>query len=113
MNQFEEFGLSQELREAIKKLGITEPTDIQTQSIPPIMEGKDVIGGSATGSGKTLAFGCGIVDKTTPNGGLQALVLAPTRELAHQVKDSLKALSLSKKLWVATIYGGVAIEPQM
>ncbi|HIH46702.1 DEAD/DEAH box helicase [Candidatus Woesearchaeota archaeon] len=113
MNTFEELKLTEHLANAIKKLGFTEPTQIQAESIPPIMEGKDVIGESATGSGKTLAFGCGIIEKTVPGKGLQALVLTPTRELAEQVKDSLHEISFGKKLRIVAVYGGVSINPQI
>src|SRR3989344_7781849 len=98
MNIFEDFGLSNQLQTAIKRLGFEKPTQIQGMSIPSIMEGKDVIGESATGSGKTLAFGCGIVEHVISNGGLQALILTPTRELAEQVKESLRQLSHKKHL---------------
>ncbi|MBW3013596.1 DEAD/DEAH box helicase [Candidatus Woesearchaeota archaeon] len=113
MNLFDNLGLSQQLLATIKGFGHTEPTQIQSVSIPHIMNGKDVIGESATGSGKTLAFGCGIVEKTTQRGGVQALVITPTRELAEQVKESLKQLSYKKGLRIASIYGGVSISPQM
>jgi len=113
MKVFENFGLSHTLLETIKKLGFDKPTEIQEQSIPYIMEGKDVIGESATGSGKTLAFGCGIVDKVFPKKGLQALILTPTRELAEQVKDSLKQLAKNKNLNIISIYGGVSIGNQI
>ncbi len=113
MKQFEEFGLSPQLLAAIKKLKINKPTQIQELAIPPIMEGKDVIGESATGSGKTLAFGCGIVNVVVPKRGIQALVLTPTRELAEQVKESLRDLSHEKGLRVAAIYGGVSMGPQV
>jgi len=110
---FGKFGLSQELLTVIKESGFTEPTEIQTKSIPYIMEGKDVIGESATGSGKTLAFGCGIVERVVSHGGLQALILTPTRELAEQVKESLRQLSYRKHLNIISIYGGVSISPQI
>ena len=110
---FEKFGLSQELLTVIRESGFAEPTEIQSKSIPHIMEGKDVIGESATGSGKTLAFGCGIVEHVVSNGGLQALILTPTRELAEQVKESLRQLSHKKHLNIMTIYGGVSIGPQI
>jgi len=113
MNTFEEFRLSKELLESIKEMGIGEPTDIQQQTIPPIIEKKDVIGESATGSGKTLAFGCGIVEQVIPQQGIQALVLTPTRELAEQIKNNLWKISKHKHLRVITIYGGVAIGPQI
>ncbi len=110
---FEDFGLSSQLMQSIKKLGFTRPTEIQEGSIPYIIKGKDVVGESATGSGKTLAFGCGITEKAAPGAGLQALVLTPTRELAEQVKDSLAELSKDKRLRTTAVYGGVAIDPQI
>lgn len=113
MNLFEGLGLSSQLLTAVQKLGYTEPTQIQRESIPHIMAGRDVIGESATGSGKTLAFGCGIIEKTTPRGGLQALVLTPTRELAEQVKQSLWEIAYQKHLRIIAVYGGVAINPQI
>jgi len=113
MNLFENFGLSHTLVTSIKNLGFNEPTQIQRQSIPPIMEGKDVIGESATGSGKTLAFGCGIIEQVIPGRGLQALILTPTRELAEQVKEMLSELSNNKHLKIISIYGGVSIDPQI
>ncbi|MDP7505958.1 MAG: DEAD/DEAH box helicase, partial [Candidatus Woesearchaeota archaeon] len=113
MNLFDNFGLSNELLTTIKDLGFEKPTEIQEKSIPHIMKGKDVIGESATGSGKTLAFGCGIIDRVTPHGGVQALILTPTRELAEQVKGSLKQLSAQKRLNVIAVYGGVSINPQI
>ena len=113
MNTFENFGLSHQLLTSIKELGITRPTQIQELSLPYIMLGKDVIGESATGSGKTLAFGCGIIDKVTHKEGLQAIVITPTRELAEQVKESLKQLSKYKHLNIISVYGGVSINPQI
>ncbi|MBU0535887.1 MAG: DEAD/DEAH box helicase, partial [Nanoarchaeota archaeon] len=112
MTLFEELGLSEQLLAAIKRLGITTPTLIQEKSIPHIIAGKDVIGESATGSGKTIAFGCGIVEKVVPRQGLQALVLAPTRELAEQVTRSLRAIS-DRNMRILAIYGGVSINPQI
>jgi len=113
MKLFEKFGLSHELMNAIGHLGIDKPTQIQEESIPHIMKGKDVIGESATGSGKTLAFGCGIIDHLIHGNGLQALILAPTRELAEQVKGELRKLSKHKHLNVMAVYGGVSIGPQI
>lgn len=113
MEVFEDFGLSHDLITAIRGLGFEEPTQIQKLSIPHIMKGKDVIGESATGSGKTLAFGCGIIDHVVPKQGLQAMILTPTRELAEQVKDAIKRLAHQKNLKVISVYGGVAIGPQI
>lgn len=113
MNVFEDLGLDSQTVTAIKNLGITEPTEIQGKSIPYIIEGKDVIGESATGSGKTLAFGCSIMEQVERKMGLQALIMAPTRELAEQVKNSLRQLSYKKHLSIISIYGGVSINPQI
>lgn len=113
MKLFEDFGLSNQMSIAIKKLGFATPTLIQGESIPHIMAGKDVIGESASGSGKTLAFGCGIVEQVVPKGGLQALILTPTRELAEQVRDSINKFSYDKPLNILAIYGGVSINPQI
>jgi ATP-dependent RNA helicase DeaD len=113
MNTFKDLNLSSELFTAIEKLGFTEPTQIQEKAIPHIIEGRDVVGESATGSGKTLAFGCGVIEHVIPKAGLQALILTPTRELAQQVKDSIKKLAMQKQLHITAIYGGVAINPQI
>ena len=89
MDIFEDLKLSDQLLAAIKRLGITKPTQIQAKAIPHILAGNDVIGESATGSGKTIAFGCGIVEHVIPRKGLQSLILTPTRELAEQVTKEL------------------------
>tara|TARA_Y100000310_G_scaffold309142_1_gene352960 strand:- start:2415 stop:3665 length:1251 start_codon:yes stop_codon:yes gene_type:complete len=113
MNKFEEFGLSSELLQSIKKHNIVTPTQIQAGSMGPILKGQDVVGESATGSGKTLAFGCGIIDNVVPRNGIQALVLTPTRELCEQVSCALKGFSSGKRLNVLSIYGGVSIDRQI
>jgi len=113
MKLFEDFGLSHQLLIAIKRLGLTNPTQIQEQSIPFILDGKDVIGESATGSGKTLAFGCGVIKQVNPKEGLQVLILTPTRELAEQVKNSLIQFSYQTPLKIISVYGGVSISPQI
>ncbi len=109
--KFEDFKLSTDTLAKIRELKFTQPTQVQEESIPSIIQGKDVIGESATGSGKTLAFGAGIVEHSVPKQGVQALVLTPTRELAEQVKTMVK--QLSSKLHIMAVYGGVGIEPQI
>jgi ATP-dependent RNA helicase DeaD len=110
---FNKFKLSESLFKNIENAGIENPTQIQEKSIPYIMEEKDVIGESETGSGKTLAFGCGIIEKVIPGKGLQALVLAPTRELAEQVKNAIDQFSNGKSLRTISVYGGVSINNQI
>lgn len=113
MNDFSQFDISKELLEAINKRGIKVPTQIQEESLPHILEGYDVIGESATGSGKTLAFGAGISEYVIPGKGLQALVMAPTRELAEQVRQSLEWMTAHKQIKIINIYGGVSMAPQI
>ncbi len=113
MNKFKELGICDDILKSIEKQRFTEPTEIQEKSIPAVLEGKDVVAGSATGSGKTLAFGVGIIQNTERKGGIQALVLAPTRELAQQITDALRDFSHHKKLKIVEVYGGVSINPQM
>ena len=113
MVTFAELGLDEGLLRAIELMGFTTPTTVQERSIPHVLAGKDVLAGSATGSGKTLAFGAGMIHTVTAGSGIQALVLTPTRELADQVAEQVRAFSRFKPLSVATVYGGVAIEPQM
>ncbi|MBI2043815.1 DEAD/DEAH box helicase [Candidatus Pacearchaeota archaeon] len=113
MERFKQLGLSKELLNLLQKAGLETPTEIQEKTIPLVIAGKDVIGGSHTGSGKTLAFGTGIIEKVEPRRGLQALILTPTRELAEQIAKVLKSFSHYKKLHVAMIYGGVSMGPQV
>jgi ATP-dependent RNA helicase DeaD len=92
---------------ALSAMGITDPTPIQTQAIPVLLEGKDVIGLARTGSGKTLAFGIPMAERVRPNGReVAALVLVPTRELAIQVGGVLDALTAGSGLRVGLLYGG-------
>ena len=113
MEKFEKLGLKDNIVDAIEKMGFDEPTLVQELSIPLIMGGKDVMAQSATGSGKTLAFGAGIVENCKKDEGVQGLVLAPTRELAEQVREEVEKLADFKDLEVMSIYGGVSIKPQI
>lgn len=111
--KFKELGIIEPILKSIEEQGFENPTQIQEESIPLITSGEDVIGGSATGSGKTLAFGSGIIQNSDKKGGIQAMILTPTRELAEQVGQALKTFSKYKKLGVACIYGGIYINPQI
>ena len=112
MNKFKELGISEEILKALEELRFEEPTNIQNESIPHILNGKDVIAGSATGSGKTLAFAVGMIQDSKANGGIQALILTPTRELAEQINLAIRSFSKFKPLNIISVYGGVAINPQ-
>jgi len=113
MNNFKKLGLNDQILKTIEKQGIKNPTKIQEESIPLILDGKDLIAGSKTGSGKTLAFTTAIVHKVEKGRGVQAIVLAPTRELAEQVSETVAKYSKHKGLVITAIYGGVSINPQI
>ena len=87
--KFSEINISPNIVRALDEMDIVEATDIQEKSIPTIKEGKDLIGISRTGSGKTLAFGVPILENVVKKGGVQVLILAPTRELASQISREM------------------------
>ena len=103
----------QNLLKAVKRSGFTEPTPIQEKSIPLIREGKDVVAQSLTGSGKTAAFALPLLEKIQPGKGVQALILAPTRELASQIRDTVISFSMFMKMSTTAVYGGVGMQPQV
>ncbi len=111
---FTELGLSPELLKAIDKLGFEQASPIQAESIPPLMQGSDVVGQSQTGSGKTAAFAVPAIEKTDPTQRVvQVLILCPTRELAVQVSEEVHKLALFKRgVMALPIYGGQSYERQ-
>lgn len=111
--KFRKLGIIEPIVKAIHEEGFEEPSEIQDKTIPLIIEGKDVIAGSATGSGKTLAFAAGIIQNSVKGKGIQALVLTPTRELTVQVTKELIKFSKYRHLEIAPVYGGVSISPQI
>ncbi len=113
--RFEDLQLSHEIQKAVVDMGFEEATPIQHQSIPHILEGKDLIGQAQTGTGKTAAFGIPALEMTDPkNRDVQMIILCPTRELAIQVAEELKKLSKYKKgISILPVYGGQPIERQL
>ena len=103
------------LLETVEKLGFTTPTAIQMQAIPPLLAGRDVIGVAQTGTGKTAAFGLPLLTQIDPElKNVQALVLAPTRELAIQDAEAITNFAINNAdIEVATIYGGAPYGPQL
>jgi ATP-dependent RNA helicase RhlE len=97
LTQFTDLGLAQPLLKALAAEGYTEPTPIQAQAIPTVMQGKDLLGIAQTGTGKTAAFALPILHRLAadkqrpPRRGCRVLVLSPTRELASQIADSFRA----------------------
>ena len=113
--RYDQMGLSPELMRAIEKKGYVQATAVQTGSIPYFMEWKDVIAKAPTGTGKTFAFGIPMVEHVDPEDDtVQALVLAPTRELAIQIQDELRDLCAFKEgVRVVCLYGGQPIDRQI
>lgn len=111
---FETLGLPADLLTAVTSIGFTSATDIQVQTIPPLLAGKDVLGEAQTGTGKTAAFGLPALAKIdTSIKKPQLMVLAPTRELAMQVAEAIESFGKNMKgLRVATLYGGQSYGPQ-
>ena len=113
-NIFAGLGLSDEVLRAIDAMGFEEPSQIQAQAIPVIMEGHDVIGQAQTGTGKTLAFAAPVLSRMEKSSGrVQALVLVPTRELAIQVNDEIVRISRFKHFTSIPVYGGQPIDRQL
>jgi len=112
--KFTELNLSEAILAAVEKAGFVEPSPIQELTIPLALEGKDVIGQAQTGTGKTAAFGLPTLDKIDTSRNLvQALVIAPTRELAVQGQEELFRFGREKGVKVRSVYGGSSIEKQI
>jgi superfamily II DNA/RNA helicase len=120
-HDFDHFGLDARIVAAVKEMGYTTPTPIQSKAIPIVLQGKDVMGAAQTGTGKTAGFALPIIQRLLPHANtsmsparhpVRALVLAPTRELADQVADNVKKYIAKTPLKCATVYGGVDMDPQ-
>lgn len=111
---FESLGLSPGILRAVRAKNYAVPTPIQSQAIPVIMQGRDVIGCAQTGTGKTAGFTLPILDRLQKGESplLRALILVPTRELAMQVHDSVKTYGSHLRLRTTVVFGGVGIDPQ-
>jgi ATP-dependent RNA helicase RhlE len=116
---FTTLGLHPKILQAVKEAGYTEPTPIQSAAIPPILEGGDLIGIAQTGTGKTAAFTLPMLTRlasivtSTSQRGIRGLVLAPTRELAVQIDENVRAYGKHLPIRVATVFGGVGERAQI
>jgi ATP-dependent RNA helicase RhlE len=115
---FSVLGLDAKILRAVQDAGYTEPTPIQSAAIPPIIAGHDLIGIAQTGTGKTAAFTLPILTRLAaqpagPRRGTKVLVIAPTRELALQIDENIRAYARHMPLTVATVFGGVGEQPQI
>jgi len=122
LSTFEELGLRPELLRAVAESGYTTPTPIQQQAIPLVLAGRDVMGGAQTGTGKTAGFGLPILQRLAPHASnspsparhpVRALILAPTRELAIQVEESIKEYGKYTGIRSTCVFGGVDIKQQL
>ncbi len=111
---FESLGLSASRVQQLEQLGFVEPTAIQIQAIPELLAGKDIVGQSQTGTGKTAAYSLPMLENIdVENKAVQALILAPTRELAQQVAQAIEDFTWERKLRTLTVYGGQSIDRQI
>jgi len=118
VTQFSDLGLSAPVLEALAAEGYTVPTPIQQQAIPPVLEGRDLLGIAQTGTGKTAAFALPMLERLMAGNRrpqartARALVLSPTRELAAQIAESFRAYGRNLPLTTTVVYGGVGLVPQ-
>jgi ATP-dependent RNA helicase RhlE len=109
---FSKLGISKPLLEGVQAMGYTEPTPIQLRSIPPALEGRDLIASAQTGTGKTAAFALPTLQKLASHGRCRCLVLEPTRELAMQVETAMRDFARFTNLRVGCVFGGVGYGAQ-
>ncbi|MFO0973935.1 MAG: DEAD/DEAH box helicase [Phycisphaerae bacterium] len=110
---FAALGLDQPILQAIAAMGFREPTDIQREMLPLVLQGRDVLGQARTGTGKTAAFGLPILQRVDPSGPLQALVMTPTRELADQVLEQFGQFIRHRPLVCVPTIGGRDLRRQV
>ena len=112
---FKTFNFHPQVAAGVTAAGYTTPTPIQEQGIPPVMQGLDVMGLAQTGTGKTAAFALPILNRLMQGGRgkVRALIVAPTRELAEQINEAINQLGKQTRLKSITVYGGVAVNPQI
>ena len=119
LSDFQSLGLGEKLRRALRDVGYTEPTPIQSQAIPQLLQGRDLLGIAQTGTGKTAAFALPLLQRLDEENSSakprrpRALILAPTRELALQIHDELERYGKHMRLRHAFIFGGVSANPQI
>ncbi len=111
-NSFADFNLRPELVKNIKAKGYIKPTRIQDETIPYIVNGRDVLGIANTGTGKTAAFVLPLIDKVLHNPKERIIILAPTRELAEQIMEEVRSFSWGLKVYVALVIGGASMRQQ-
>ena len=112
-NGFAEFGLKSKVLKGIDEAGFKEPSPIQKEVIPVILDGLDVIAQAQTGTGKTAAFALPLVNNLRHDGSVEALIVAPTRELVMQIGDEVFKLGKYNKVRTVSLFGGQPIRRQI
>lgn len=113
MTTFEELGVNKSILDGLKEIGFKAAFPIQVAVIPVLLAGRDVVGQAHTGTGKTAAFAISMLQKISPKGGIQGLVIAPTRELAIQITDEITKLARYTGIKATTVYGGQGMGIQL
>jgi superfamily II DNA/RNA helicase len=113
IHKFSDFKLNNIIQNNLKSLGYSEPSPIQDQTIPAGIEGKDIVGIANTGTGKTAAFAVPLINKLILERDSQAIILAPTRELAQQIEEQCRKIAQGSGLFSVILIGGVAMGPQL
>ncbi len=113
MTTFSELGIKQSILDGLKDIGFKETFPIQAAAIPVLLSGRDVVGQAHTGTGKTAAFAISMLQSITPKGGVQGLVVAPTRELAIQITDEITKIGRHTGIKAITVYGGQGMGIQL
>ena len=113
-NRFSSLPIQEPILQAVQEMGFQKMTEIQSKAIPPMLEGRDVIAKAPTGTGKTCAFGIPLIERIDPeNPDIQAVILAPTRELATQIRDDLETLTrFMPQVRTLVVYGGQSMDKQ-
>ena len=118
MTSFADLGLSETTLQALSDVGYTEPSPIQEQTIPALLEGRDIIGQAQTGSGKTASFAIPMIQhclnqsSLRPGDGPIGLVLAPTRELAQQIEKEVQSFGRTSRIRTSIVVGGMQMHEQ-
>src|SRR5260221_671099 len=112
-NNFADFPISESLKRNIVNIGYKVPTPIQDQAIPELLAGRDLVGIARTGTGKTAAFLIPLIDKILKNPRERVLIMAPTRELAVQIRDEFEKFARGLNMYCVLCIGGVSIGPQI
>lgn len=113
MTKFEQLGIKKEILDALDDIGFVDAFPIQEAAIPILLTGRDVIGQAHTGTGKTGAYSISMLNQIVPDGGIQGLIIAPTRELAVQITDEIQKFAKNTKIRSVAVYGGASMGVQL